>query len=110
MERAAAVARIAQHLHIVLRCDLLSQAPSAAWQAVAKRSERPGFVSERALAKWNPDREHELGIEALLHGFKRLLRSPRPGPSGERRPLSNEHRGAPRFSPSLLSQPMCAQA
>lgn len=29
---------------------------------------------ERALAKWNPDRELELGIEALLHGFERLLR------------------------------------
>lgn len=29
---------------------------------------------ERALAKWNPDRELELGIDALLHGFERLLR------------------------------------
>jgi hypothetical protein len=28
---------------------------------------------ERALEKWNPDRELELGIEALLHGFERLL-------------------------------------
>ena len=29
---------------------------------------------ERALEKWNPDRELELGIDALLHGFERLLR------------------------------------
>ena len=27
----------------------------------------------RALAKWNPDRELELGIDALVHGFERLL-------------------------------------
>lgn len=27
----------------------------------------------RALAKWNPDRELELGIDALIHGFERLL-------------------------------------
>ena len=29
---------------------------------------------ERVLEKWNPDRELELGIDALLHGFERLLR------------------------------------
>jgi AcrR family transcriptional regulator len=28
---------------------------------------------ERALEKWNPDRELELGIDALLHGFEQLL-------------------------------------
>jgi AcrR family transcriptional regulator len=28
---------------------------------------------ERVLEKWNPDRELELGIDALLHGFERLL-------------------------------------
>jgi len=28
---------------------------------------------ERALQKWNADRELELGIDALLHGFERLL-------------------------------------
>lgn len=28
---------------------------------------------ERALAKWNPARELDLGIDALLHGFERLL-------------------------------------
>ncbi|MGE0398103.1 MAG: TetR/AcrR family transcriptional regulator C-terminal domain-containing protein [Kofleriaceae bacterium] len=28
---------------------------------------------KRALEKWNPDRELELGIDALLHGFERLL-------------------------------------
>ncbi len=28
---------------------------------------------ERALAQWDPDRELELGIDALLHGFARLL-------------------------------------
>ena len=27
----------------------------------------------RALEKWNPDRELELGIDALIHGFARLL-------------------------------------
>jgi AcrR family transcriptional regulator len=29
---------------------------------------------ERALASWNPDRELELGIDAMVHGFERLLR------------------------------------
>jgi AcrR family transcriptional regulator len=29
---------------------------------------------ERVLEKWNPDRELELGIDALLHGFERLIR------------------------------------
>ena len=29
---------------------------------------------ERVLDSWNPDRELELGIDALLHGFERLLR------------------------------------
>lgn len=29
---------------------------------------------ERVLEKWNPDRELELGIDALLRGFERLLR------------------------------------
>ncbi len=28
---------------------------------------------ERVLENWNPDRELELGIDALLHGFERLL-------------------------------------
>jgi TetR/AcrR family transcriptional regulator, tetracycline repressor protein len=28
---------------------------------------------ERALVKWNPDRELELGIDAMIHGFERLL-------------------------------------
>lgn len=28
---------------------------------------------ERALARWNPDRELELGIDAMIHGFERLL-------------------------------------
>lgn len=28
---------------------------------------------ERVLVRWNPDRELELGINALLHGFERLL-------------------------------------
>jgi AcrR family transcriptional regulator len=28
---------------------------------------------ERVLESWNPDRELDLGIEALLHGFERLL-------------------------------------
>jgi AcrR family transcriptional regulator len=28
---------------------------------------------ERALVRWNPDRELELGIDALVHGFERLL-------------------------------------
>lgn len=27
----------------------------------------------KALEKWNPDRELELGIDALIHGFERLL-------------------------------------
>jgi hypothetical protein len=27
----------------------------------------------RALEKWNPDRELEMGIDALIHGFERLL-------------------------------------
>ena len=27
----------------------------------------------RVLEKWNPDRELELGIDALIHGFERLL-------------------------------------
>jgi AcrR family transcriptional regulator len=27
----------------------------------------------RAFEKWNPDRELELGIDALIHGFERLL-------------------------------------
>ena len=27
----------------------------------------------RVLDKWNPDRELELGIDALVHGFERLL-------------------------------------
>jgi AcrR family transcriptional regulator len=28
---------------------------------------------ERVLEKWDPDRELDLGIDALLHGFERLL-------------------------------------
>lgn len=28
---------------------------------------------QRATARWSPDRELELGLEALLHGFARLL-------------------------------------
>jgi AcrR family transcriptional regulator len=28
---------------------------------------------ERALEKWNPDRELELGLDAMIHGFERLL-------------------------------------
>lgn len=32
---------------------------------------------ERVLDKWNPDRELELGIDALLHGFERLLSNKR---------------------------------
>jgi AcrR family transcriptional regulator len=28
--------------------------------------------ASRALTKWNPDRELELGIDALIHGFERL--------------------------------------
>jgi AcrR family transcriptional regulator len=28
---------------------------------------------ERVLARWNPDRELDLGIDALLYGFERLL-------------------------------------
>lgn len=28
---------------------------------------------EKVLAKWNPDRELELGVDALIHGFERLL-------------------------------------
>jgi AcrR family transcriptional regulator len=28
---------------------------------------------ERVIEKWDPDRELELGIDALLHGFERLL-------------------------------------
>lgn len=31
-----------------------------------------GTNLERALEKWSPDRELELGIDALLHGFERL--------------------------------------
>ncbi|MDQ3337330.1 MAG: TetR/AcrR family transcriptional regulator C-terminal domain-containing protein [Myxococcota bacterium] len=30
---------------------------------------------ERALVKWNPDRELELGIDAMIHGFEQLLAS-----------------------------------
>ena len=29
---------------------------------------------ERVLQKWNPDRELELGLDAMLHGFERLLK------------------------------------
>jgi hypothetical protein len=28
---------------------------------------------QHALDTWDPDRELELGIDALLHGFERLL-------------------------------------
>jgi hypothetical protein len=28
---------------------------------------------ERVIDGWDPDRELELGIDALLHGFERLL-------------------------------------
>lgn len=34
-----------------------------------------GSHLERAVAKWSPDRELELGIDALLHGFERLRRA-----------------------------------
>jgi hypothetical protein len=27
----------------------------------------------RALENWDPDRELEMGIDALIHGFERLL-------------------------------------
>lgn len=30
--------------------------------------------ASRALEKWNPDRELEMGIDALIHGFERLLK------------------------------------
>ncbi len=42
------------------------------WLAPA---ETPPHVQqvERALEKWNPDKELELGIDALIHGFERLL-------------------------------------
>ena len=29
--------------------------------------------AERALVKWNPDKELELGLDAMIHGFERLL-------------------------------------
>jgi hypothetical protein len=38
-------------------------------------AEAPPHVAqvERVLERWDPDRELELGIDALLHGFERLL-------------------------------------
>jgi TetR/AcrR family transcriptional regulator, tetracycline repressor protein len=33
-----------------------------------------GSHLERAVAKWSPDRELELGVDALLVGFERLMR------------------------------------
>jgi hypothetical protein len=30
-------------------------------------------VAQRVLDHWDPDRELKLGIDALLHGFERLL-------------------------------------
>jgi len=39
--------------------------------ATAPATQHPAV--ERALHTWDPDRELELGIDALLHGFERLL-------------------------------------
>ena len=43
--------------------------------AVFEEPEAPPHVQrvERVLTKWDPDRELDMGIEALVHGFERLL-------------------------------------
>ncbi|MBA3463872.1 MAG: TetR/AcrR family transcriptional regulator C-terminal domain-containing protein [Deltaproteobacteria bacterium] len=40
--------------------------------AVVGAAPIPGPHLQRALEKWSPDRELELGIDALLHGFERI--------------------------------------
>lgn len=46
---------------------------SSVEMAVLDERPQPNKELERVLDKWDPDRELELGIDALLHGFERLL-------------------------------------
>lgn len=48
---------------------------STAVEIVVSYDDAPPNVqrAERALVHWSPDRELELGLDAMLHGFERLL-------------------------------------
>jgi AcrR family transcriptional regulator len=88
----AAVARLDRYLEVLLRAgfkpldalsvvQLVSQlvVGHAMWSLAADTMTLEAAVPphvrevERALVDWDPDRELALGIDALIHGFERLL-------------------------------------
>ncbi|NVB85538.1 MAG: TetR family transcriptional regulator [Kofleriaceae bacterium] len=86
----AAMAHLGKYLDVLTRAgfklvdavsivQLVSQlvVGHAMWTSsveLAVIDERPANKElERVLEKWDPDRELELGIDALIHGFERLL-------------------------------------
>jgi hypothetical protein len=89
---AAAVEQLDRYLEVLLKAgfkpiDALSIVQlvlqlvvgHAMWttgvEVVIVDDDSPPHVKQvgRVLEKWNPDRELELGIDALIHGFERLL-------------------------------------
>jgi AcrR family transcriptional regulator len=87
----AAIERLDQYLAVLLKAGFKPPHALSIVQLVAQLvvghvmwstavevvvlDEAPPHVEqvERALTHWSPDRELELGIDALLHGFERLL-------------------------------------
>ena len=88
----AAIERLDQYLGVLLRAGFNAMQALSIVQLVAQLvvghamwttglevvlvgEDAPANVkqAERALVKWDPDRELELGLDAMIHGFERLL-------------------------------------
>jgi TetR/AcrR family tetracycline transcriptional repressor len=88
----AAIERLDQYLGVLLRAGFNAMQALSIVQLVAQLvvghamwstaveitlvgEDAPANVkqAERALVRWNPDRELELGLDAMIHGFERLL-------------------------------------